>query len=83
MWLWMDQIILATRYLSNDIALENPVYGSILGFEGQISCFNHKGSKTYEIYFKSLPIQKMFQFEWRAGHLPGMIGTMMAHETLN
>jgi adenylyltransferase/sulfurtransferase len=26
----------------------------------------------------------MFQIviEWRAGHLPGMIGTMMAHETL-
>jgi adenylyltransferase/sulfurtransferase len=37
-----------TRYLVNDtcVALgKTVVYGSILGFEGQLAIFNHQGSK--------------------------------------
>jgi adenylyltransferase/sulfurtransferase len=41
-----------TRYLVNDtVALgKTVVYGSILGFEGQL-IFNHQGSKIYVICF--------------------------------
>jgi molybdopterin-synthase adenylyltransferase len=78
----------STRYLVNDtcVALEKSlVYGSILGFEGQLAVFNHQGSKNLRDLFPEPPNPKDVpncSFNGVLGTLPGMIGTMMAHETL-
>ncbi|TWI02356.1 adenylyltransferase/sulfurtransferase [Flavobacterium tiangeerense] len=78
----------ATRYLINDtcVVLGKPlVYGSILGFEGQIAVFNHQGSKNLRDLFQEPPNPKDVpncSLNGVLGTLPGMIGTMMAHETL-
>lgn len=78
----------STRYLVNDtcVALNKTlVYGSILGFEGQIAVFNHQGSKNLRDLFPEPPNPKDVpncSFNGVLGTLPGMIGTMMAHETL-
>lgn len=78
----------STRYLVNDtcVTLEKPlVYGSILGFEGQLAVFNHQGSKNLRDLFPEPPNPKDVpncSFNGVLGTLPGMIGTMMAHETL-
>lgn len=77
-----------TRYLVNDtcVALQKPlVYGSILNFEGQIAIFNHNGSKNLRDLFPEMPDPKEVpncNFNGVLGTLPGIIGTMMAHETL-
>ncbi|MBK0371002.1 HesA/MoeB/ThiF family protein [Flavobacterium agrisoli] len=77
-----------TRYLVNDtcVALEKPlVYGSILGFEGQLAVFNNNGSKNLRDLFPEPPNPKdvpSCSLNGVLGTLPGMIGTMMAHETL-
>lgn len=78
----------STRYLVNDtcVSLGKPlVYGSILGFEGQMAVFNHQGSKNLRDLFPEPPDPKEVpncSFNGVLGTLPGMIGTMMAHETL-
>ncbi|MBB1192155.1 thiamine biosynthesis protein ThiF [Flavobacterium sp. SOK18b] len=78
----------ATRYLVNDtcVALGKPlVYGSILGFEGQLAVYNHNGSKNLRDLFPEPPNPKDVpncSLNGVLGTLPGMIGTMMAHETL-
>ncbi|MFD2892507.1 HesA/MoeB/ThiF family protein [Flavobacterium chuncheonense] len=77
-----------TRYLVNDtcVALDKPlVYGSILGFEGQLAIFNHKNSKNLRDIFPEPPNPEDVpncSLNGVLGTLPGMIGTMMAHETL-
>lgn len=77
-----------TRYLVNDtcVTLQKPlVYGSILKFEGQIAVFNHNGSKNLRDLFPEMPDPKDVpncNLNGVLGTLPGMIGTMMAHETL-
>jgi adenylyltransferase/sulfurtransferase len=78
----------STRYLVNDtcVALDKTlVYGSILGFEGQLAIFNHQGSKNLRDLFPEPPNPKDVpncSFNGVLGTLPGMIGAMMAHETL-
>ncbi|AOW09117.1 HesA/MoeB/ThiF family protein [Flavobacterium gilvum] len=78
----------ATRYLVNDtcVNLRKPlIYGSILGFEGQLAVFNHSGSKNLRDLFPEPPNPKDVpncSLNGVLGTLPGMIGTMMAHETL-
>ena len=78
----------ATRYLVNDtcVTLEKSlVYGSILKFEGQLAVFNHKGSKNLRDLFPEPPNPKDVpncNLNGVMGTLPGIIGTMMAHETL-
>lgn len=78
----------STRYLVNDtcVALgKTLVYGSILGFEGQLAVFNHQGSKNLRDLFPEPPNPKDVpncSFNGVLGTLPGMIGTIMAHETL-
>ena len=78
----------ATRYLVNDtcVALgKTLVYGSILGFEGQLAVFNHNGSKNLRDLFPEPPNPKDVpncSLNGVFGTLPRMIGTMMAHETL-
>lgn len=78
----------STRYLVNDTCVtlgKTLVYGSILGFEGQIAVFNHQGSKNLRDLFPEPPNPKDVpncSFNGVLGTLPGMIGTMIAHETL-
>lgn len=78
----------ATRYLVNDtcVQLGKPlVYGSILKFEGQIAVFNNKGSKNLRDLFPEPPNPEDVpncSLNGVLGTLPGIIGTMMAHETL-
>ena len=78
----------ATRYLVNDTCVQfhKPlVYGSILKFEGQITVFNHNGSKNLRDLFPKMPDPKEVpncNLNGVLGTLPGIIGTMMAHETL-
>lgn len=78
----------ATRYLVNDTCVtlgKTLVYGSILGFEGQFAVFSHKGSKNLRDLFPEPPNPKDVpncSLNGVLGTLPGIIGTMMAHETL-
>lgn len=78
----------ATRYLVNDtcVALgKSLVYGSILKYEGQVTVFNHKGSKNLRDLFPEPPNSEDVpncNLNGVMGTLPGIIGTMMAHETL-
>lgn len=78
----------STRYLVNDTCVtlgKSLVYGSILGFEGQLAVFNHQGSKNLRDLFPEPPNPKDVpncSVNGVLGTLPGMIGTMMAHETL-
>ena len=77
-----------TRYLVNDtcVALgKSLIYGSILKFEGQIAIFNHNGSKNLRDLFPEPPDPKDVpncNMNGVMGTLPGIIGTMMGHETL-
>lgn len=77
-----------TRYLANDAAvlLGVPyVYGSVYRFEGQVSVFNLSGGPNYRDLFPVPPPPGMVPTCGEAGVLgvvPGIIGTMMAHETL-
>lgn len=77
-----------TRYLVNDacVALgKTLVYGSILGFEGQVAVLNHQGSKNLRDLFPEPP-SKEFVGDCDSvgvlGPLPGMVGSMMAMHTL-
>jgi len=78
----------ATRYLVNDICVslgKSLVYGSILKFEGQMAVFNHNGTKNLRDLFPEPPNPKDVpncNLNGVMGTLPGIIGTMMAHETL-
>jgi adenylyltransferase/sulfurtransferase len=77
-----------TRYLVNDICVDLDkmlVYGSILKFEGQIAVFNHNGSKNLRDLFPEMPDPKDVpncNLNGVLGTLPGIIGNMMAHETI-
>lgn len=78
----------ATRYLVNDtcVKLGKPlIYGTILGFQGQLAVFNHKGSKHLRAIFPEAPDPKDVpncSLNGVLGTFPGIIGTMMAQETI-
>jgi molybdopterin/thiamine biosynthesis adenylyltransferase len=78
----------ATRYLVNDtcVALNKPfIFGSVLNFQGQLAVFNHKGSKNLRDLFPTPPSSEDVpncNENGVIGTLPGIIGTMMAHEAL-
>lgn len=78
----------STRYLVNDtcVKLEKTlVYGSILGFSGQVAVFNHKGSKNLRDLFPEPPFDEDLpdcDSLGVLGALPGIIGSMMALQTL-
>jgi adenylyltransferase/sulfurtransferase len=78
----------ATRYLVNDTCVilgKSLVYGSILKFEGQMAVFNHNGNKNLRDLFPDPPNPKDVtncNLNGVLGTLPGIIGTMMAQETL-
>lgn len=77
-----------TRYLVNDTCVKlgkSLIYGSILKFEGQMAVFNHKGAKNLRDLFPEPPNPEDVpncSLNGVMGTLPGIIGTMMAHETL-
>jgi molybdopterin-synthase adenylyltransferase len=73
-----------TRYLVNDICVKlgKPlVYGSILGFEGQLALFNYKGGKNLRDIFPLPPDPSDVpncDENGVLGMVPGIIGTSMA-----
>lgn len=78
----------ATRYLVNDTCVtlrKSLIYGSILKFEGQLAVFNHNGTKNLRDLFPEPPNPKDVpncNLNGVLGTLPGIIGSMMAHETM-
>jgi adenylyltransferase/sulfurtransferase len=78
----------STRYLVNDICVQlqkTLVYGSILGFAGQVAVFNHNGSKNLRDIFPEPPFDEDVpdcDSLGVLGALPGIIGSMMALQTL-
>lgn len=77
-----------TRYLMNDtcVNLEKPlVYGSILGFSGQVAIFNYNGSKNLRDLFPDPPSDENIpdcESLGVLGSLSGIVGSMMAHLAL-
>jgi len=78
----------STRYLVNDTCVQlkkTLVYGSILGFSGQTAVFNHNGSKNLRDIFPEPPFDEDVpdcDSLGVLGALPGIIGSMMAFQTL-
>ncbi|REC68524.1 thiamine biosynthesis protein ThiF [Chryseobacterium flavum] len=78
----------STRYLVNDTCVnlkKTLVYGSILGFSGQVAVFNHCGSKNLRDIFPEPPFDENIpdcDSLGVLGALPGIIGSMMALQTL-
>lgn len=78
----------STRYLVNDTCVQlqkTLVYGSILGFAGQVSVFNHNGSKNLRDIFPEPPFDEDVpdcDSLGVLGALPGIIGSMMALQAL-
>jgi sulfur-carrier protein adenylyltransferase/sulfurtransferase len=75
-----------TRYLVNDVCvmLEKPfVYGSIQGFEGQLSVFNFQDGPTYRCLFPEAP-QNVPSCDENGviGALPGIVGSLQATEVI-
>lgn len=77
-----------TRYLVNDfcVKLNKPlVYGSILGFSGQVAVFNYKGSRSLRDIFPEPPSDENLpdcDSLGVLGALPGIVGSMMANLAL-
>ena len=77
-----------TRYLVNDICvkLKKPlVYGSILGFSGQVAIFNYNGSKNLRNIFPEPPFDENLpdcDSLGVLGALPGIVGSMMSNLAL-
>lgn len=77
-----------TRYLVNDVCVKlgkSLVYGSILGFSGQVAVFNYRGSKNLRDLFPEAPIDENFpdcDSLGVLGALPGIVGSMMANLAL-
>ncbi len=78
----------STRYLVNDTCVKLGkvlVYGSILGFSGQVAVFNHQGSKNLRDIFPEPPFDEDMpdcDSLGVLGALPGIVGSMMALQTL-
>ncbi|MEI7485895.1 MAG: HesA/MoeB/ThiF family protein [Chryseobacterium sp.] len=77
-----------TRYLINDVCVKlgKPlVYGSILGFSGQVAIFNYNGSKNLRDLFPEPPFDEDLpdcDSLGVLGALPGIVGSMMANLAL-
>jgi adenylyltransferase/sulfurtransferase len=75
----------ATRYLVNDacVLLGKPlVFGSIYKFDGQISLFNYKDGPTYRCLYPEPSDLEACGEVGVLGVLPGIIGCLMANETI-
>jgi adenylyltransferase/sulfurtransferase len=79
----------ATRYIVNDaaVALHKPlVYGSILGYEGQIAVFNRDGSKNLRDLFPEPPSPEdvpSCSENGVLGTVPGIIGNILAQTAIS
>nr|WP_199076515.1 HesA/MoeB/ThiF family protein [Pedobacter sp. ASV19] len=79
----------ATRYAVNDacVSLGKPlVYGSILGYMGQLAGFNIEGSKNLRDLFPEPPNPEdvpSCSENGVLGTVPGIIGTIMAQMTID
>lgn len=77
-----------TRFLINDmcVSLQKPlVYGSINSFEGQMGVFNYQNSKNLRDLYPEPPDSrdiKSCEMNGVLGPLAGIIGSMMAMQTL-
>jgi adenylyltransferase/sulfurtransferase len=77
-----------TRYIVNDtcVKLNKPlVYGSILGYQGQLAVFNYMGSKNLRDIFPEAPNAEdvpSCSENGVLGTVPAIIGSMMAQEAL-
>lgn len=78
-----------TRYIINDacVLLGKPlVYGSILGYQGQLAVFNNKGSKNLRDIFPHPPLPEDVpncSENGVLGTVPGIIGLLMAQAAVN
>lgn len=75
----------SARYIINDacVILRKPiVFGAIHQFEGQISVFNYKNGPTYRCLFPEPSQLKSCDESGVLGILPGIIGCLMANETI-
>ena len=74
-----------TRYTVNDVcvALNKPlIYGSILGYQGQLAVFNYQGSKNLRDLFPEPPNAEDVpncSENGVMGHVPGIVGVYMAN----
>ncbi len=76
-----------SKFLINDCAVKTGkpfVYGSILGFEGQVSVFNFNDGPCYRCLFPEPPTQNIPNCADAGviGAVAGMIGTMQAVEAI-
>ena len=76
-----------SRYIIDAASLDlgiPMVYGSIFKFEGQVSVFNYKGSKSYKDLFTEQPAEDLNDSSRNGvlGALPGIIGSIQANEVL-
>lgn len=76
-----------TKFLINDAAVKygKPfVYGSILGFEGQLAVFNHQGGACYRCLFPEAPKRHVPTCAEAGviGAVAGMVGTAQAMEAI-
>lgn len=77
----------SSKFLINDAAVKagKPfVYGSILGFEGQLSVFNYKGGPCYRCLFPEAPKSHIPNCAQAGviGAIAGMVGTVQAMEAI-
>ncbi|MCZ8286734.1 MAG: ThiF family adenylyltransferase, partial [Bacteroidia bacterium] len=78
----------ATRYIVNDVCVKQKktlISGSILGYEGQLAVFNFRGSRNLRDIFPEPPASDDVpncSENGVLGTLPAILGSMMAHETL-
>ncbi|SDG07097.1 adenylyltransferase and sulfurtransferase [Pedobacter terrae] len=76
----------STRYLVNDTCVSlgiTLIFGSILGFEGQVAVFNHQGGTNYRDLYPAPPAESMTCAAGGViGILPGIIGLYMANEAV-
>lgn len=74
-----------TRYIVNDtcVKMGKPlVYGSILGYQGQLAVFNYKGSKHLRDLFPEPPNAEdvpSCSENGVMGHVPGIVGLYMCN----
>ncbi|WP_199268643.1 HesA/MoeB/ThiF family protein [Myroides fluvii] len=77
-----------TRYLVNDACVQlnkTLIYGTLLGYQGQLAVFNHQKSKNLRDIFPEAPDPRDIpncSLHGVLGTFPGIIGLMMAQETL-
>ncbi len=77
----------ATKFLINDAAIKTGkpfVYGSILGFEGQVASFGLRGGPCYRCLFPHAPRENVPSCAQAGviGAVAGLIGTTQAMEVL-